>query len=164
MGERVIFVGLDVHKATIAVCVAEAGRDGEVRVIGEIPNEPSALDKLVARLGRGGRTLRFAHEAGPCGYGVYRHLRDRGHDCVVVAPSLIPRKPGERIKTDRRDATALARLHRAGELTPVWVPDPEHGSKHCFEQAGPGQGTGRHGGGAPQGAVNRPGFPGGSNS
>ena len=85
-----------------------------------------ALDKLAARLGRGGRTLRFAYEAGPCGYGVYRHLRDRGHDCMVVAPSLIPRKPGERIKTDRRDATALARLHRAGELTPVWVPDPEH--------------------------------------
>ncbi|MFC7736662.1 hypothetical protein ACFQX4_12570, partial [Roseomonas sp. GCM10028921] len=87
------------HEATIAVCVAEAGRDGEVRFIGVIPNEPSALDKLVARLGRGGRTLRFAYEAGPCGYGVYRHLRDCGHDCVVVAPSLIPRKPGERIKT-----------------------------------------------------------------
>jgi transposase len=77
-------------------------------------------------LAEAGRTLHFAYEAGPCGYGVYRHLRDRGHDCVVVAPSLIPRKPGERIKTDRRDATALARLHRAGELTPVWVPDPEH--------------------------------------
>ncbi|MBX6743603.1 MAG: IS110 family transposase [Acetobacteraceae bacterium] len=124
MGERITFVGLDVHKATITVCVAEAGRDGEVRFVGEIPNEGAALDKLAARLSQGGRTLRFAYEAGPCGYGVYRHLRDRGCDCVVVAPSLIPRKPGERIKTDRR--TALARLHRAGELTPVWVPDPEH--------------------------------------
>ena len=126
MGERTTFVGLDVHKATTAVCVAEAGRDGEVRFVGGIPDEPAALDKLAARLGRGGRTLRFAYEAGPCGYGACRHLRDRGHDCVVVAPSLIPREPGERIKTDRRDATALARLHRAGELTPVRVPDPEH--------------------------------------
>ncbi len=126
MGERITFVGLDVHKATIAVCVAEAGRDGEVRFVGEIPNDPAALDKLVARLGRGGRELRFAYEAGPCGYGVYRHLRSRGIECVVVAPSMIPRRPGDRIKTDRRDATTLARLHRAGELTPVWVPDPEH--------------------------------------
>lgn len=105
-----------------------------------------ALDKLLARLGRGGRTLRFVYEAGPCGYGVYRHLRDHGHDCVVVAPSLIPRKPGERIKTDRRDATALARLHRAGELTLVWVPDPEHeamrdlahsASFHAWEKTAP---------------------------
>ena len=126
MGERTTFVGLDVHKATIAVCVAEAGRDGGVRFVGEIANEPAALDKLVARLGRGGRELRFAYEAGPCGYGVYRHLRDRGVECVVVAPSKIPRRPGDRIKTDRRDTTALVRLHRAGELTPVWVPDPEH--------------------------------------
>jgi transposase len=126
VGEDITFVGLDVHKATIAVCLAEAGRDSEVRFVGAIPNEPAALDKLAARLSRGGRTLRFVYEAGPCGYGVYRHLRDRGVECVVVAPSLIPRRPGERIKTDRRDATALARLHRAGELTPVWVPDPEH--------------------------------------
>ena len=106
VGERITFVGLDVHKATIAVCVAQDGRDGEVRFVGEIPNEPAALDKLLACLGRGGRTLRFVYEAGPCGYGVYRHLRDRGHDCVVVAPSLIP--------------------HKLGELTPVWVPEPEH--------------------------------------
>ncbi len=125
------------HKATIAVCVAEAGRDGEVRFMGELPNDPAALDKLVFRLVRGGRTLRFAYEAGPCGYGVYRQLRDRGHDCVVVAPSLIPRKPGERIKTDRRDATALARLHRAGELTPVWVPEPEHEAMRDLVRARP---------------------------
>jgi transposase len=83
----------------------------------EISHKPATLDKLVARLGRGVRTLRFVYEAGLCGYGVYRHLHNRGHHCVVVAPSLIPRKPGERIKTDRRDATALARLNRAGELT-----------------------------------------------
>jgi hypothetical protein len=74
VGENITFVGLDVHKATVAVCVAEAGRDGEVRFVGEIPNEAAALDKLLARLGRGGRTLRFAYEAAPCGYGVYRHL------------------------------------------------------------------------------------------
>ena len=97
MGERITFVGLDVHKATIAVCLAEAGRDGEVRFVGEIPNEPAALDKLAARLGRGGRELSFVYEAGPCGYGVYRHLRDRGVECVVVAPSLIPRRPGDRV-------------------------------------------------------------------
>ena len=73
-----------------------------------------------------GRTLRFCYEAGPCGYGIQRQLTAAGHACVVVAPSLIPRKPGERIKTDRRDASNLARLHRAGELTSVWVPDPAH--------------------------------------
>jgi transposase len=121
VGESITFVGLDVHKATIAVCVAEGGRDGEVRFVGEIPHEPAALDKLVARLGRGGQTLRFAYEAGPCGYGVYRHLRDRGHDCVAVAPSLIPRKPGERIK----NGGGTRRRWPDGSM-PVWVPDPEH--------------------------------------
>jgi transposase len=141
--EHITFVGLDVHKATIAVCLAEGGRDGEVRFVGAIPNEPAALDKLAARLSRGGRTLRFVYEAGPCGYGVYRHLRDRGVECVVVAPSLIPRRPGERIKTDRRDATALARLHRAGELTPVWVPDPEHEAMRDLGPCGIWSGRGR---------------------
>jgi hypothetical protein len=159
VGQYISFVGLDVHKATITVCVAEAGRDGEVRFVGEIANQPAALDKLVARLGRGGRDLRFVYEAGPCGYGVYRHLRHRGHECIVTAPNLIPRKPGERIKTDRRDATTLARLHRAGELTPVWVPEPEHGPEHCSGQAGSGQDPGRHGGGATEGAAAADGLP-----
>ena len=80
----------------------------------------------VAESGRPGRPLAFCYEAGPCGYGVYRQLTSLGHRCDVVAPSLIPMKPGDRVKTDRRDATMLARLHRAGELTPVWVPDADH--------------------------------------
>jgi transposase len=126
VGEHITFVGLDVHASTIAVGVAEAGRDGEVRFVGEVANEAATLDKLISRLARGGRRLRVAYEAGPCGYGVHRHLTGKGIDCVVVAPSLIPRRPGGRVKTDRRDAVTLARLHRAGELTPVWVPDPEH--------------------------------------
>jgi transposase len=81
---------------------------------------------LAAKLSRGGHQLRFCYEAGPCGYDIQRQLSLAGHDCVVVAPSLIPSKPGDRIKTDRRDAISLPNLHRAGELTPVWVPDPAH--------------------------------------
>ena len=126
MGEPIIFVGLDVHKDTITVALAEEGQRGEVREYGQIANTPADLKKLVDKLGRTGRTLRFCYEAGPCGYGIQRQLTAAGHPCVVVAPSLIPRKPGERIKTDRRDACNLARLHRAGELTSVWVPDPAH--------------------------------------
>jgi transposase len=126
MGEVIIFVGLDVHKDTIAVALAEAGKRGEVREHGKIVNTPAALKKLTTKLADGGRELRFCYEAGPCGYGIQRQLSEAGHDCVVVAPSLIPRKPGDRIKTDRRDAIILAKLHRAGELTPVWIPDQAH--------------------------------------
>jgi transposase len=116
------FVGLDVHKETIAVSVAEAN-GGEVRYVGEIGNTPEALDKLVKQLRKGGAHLSFCYEAGPCGYGIHRQLTDLGWDCQVVAPSLIPKKTGDRVKTDRRDSLMLARLHRAGELTEVWVPD-----------------------------------------
>jgi transposase len=126
MGEPIIFVGLDVHKGTISVALAEEGRRGEVREYGRIANTPADLKKLLDKLGRTGHPLRFCYEAGPCGYGIQRQVTAAGHECVVVAPSLIPRKPGERIKTDRRDASNLARLHRAGELTAVWVPDPAH--------------------------------------
>lgn len=126
VGEDITFIGLDIHRSTIAVAVAAAGRDGEVRFVGEISNETAALDKLLTRLARGGRTLRVAYEAGPCGYGIHRFLAGKGIDCAVVAPTLIPRRLGDRVKTDRRDAVALARLHRAGERTPVWVPDAEH--------------------------------------
>jgi transposase len=119
-----IYVGLDVHKATIAAAVAR-GIQGEVTYYGEIENTPAAVRKLVKRLSPNGEVLSVCYEAGPCGYGLHRELTALGHDCAVVAPSLIPRKAGERLKTDRRDALMLARLHRAGELTPVWVPDQE---------------------------------------
>jgi transposase len=116
------YVGLDVHKETVAVSVAE-GNGGEVRYVGEIANTPEALDKLVRQLRKGDTRLSFCYEAGPCGYGIYRQLTDHGWDCKVVATSLIPKKPGDRVKTDRRDSMMLARLLRAGELTAVWVPD-----------------------------------------
>ena len=116
------YVGLDVHKETIAVSVAEAN-GGEVRYLGEIANTPEAVEKLVKQLRKGGADLSFCYEAGPCGYGIHRQLTDLGWECRVVAPSLIPKRAGDRVKTDRRDSLSLARLHRAGELTAVWVPD-----------------------------------------
>jgi transposase len=120
------YIGLDVHKETIAVAVAECGR-GEAQYLGEIANKAKAVEKLLARLSAkyGGERLLFVYEAGPCGYGLYRQILASGHECEVVAPSLIPRKAGERVKTDRRDALNLARLSRSGELTAVWVPGEE---------------------------------------
>lgn len=121
------YIGLDVHKDTIAVSVADGVLiHEEPRYLGEIPNTPKAVGLLADRLeGKSSGKFLFCYEAGPCGYVVYRRLIDLGHDCVVVAPSLIPRKPGERVKTDRRDSQKLASALRAGLLTPVWVPD-EH--------------------------------------
>jgi transposase len=124
--EHTRFVGMDVHKEKISIAVAESGRGGALEYIGEIDNDPGAIRKLCERLGRPGKPLAFCYEAGPCGYGVHRQLTSLGHRCDVVAPSLIPKKSGDRVKTNRRDATILARLHRAGELTSVWVPDAEH--------------------------------------
>ena len=118
------FVGLDDSKHSIDVAVAAEGREGEVRSYGTIPNAPEAAKKLVRRLGRP-KDLYFVYEAGPCGYGIYRDLLALGTNCMVAAPSKTPRRSGDRIKTDRRDAIKLARLHRAGELYPVWVPDEE---------------------------------------
>src|SRR3954469_5706991 len=126
MEKPITYVGLDVHKETIAAALAEAGKRSEVREYGTIANTPTALNALAGKLAKSGATLHFCYEAGPCGYGIQRQLSAAGHDCVVVAPSLIPRRPGERIKTDRRDAANLARLHRAGELTPVRVPAQAH--------------------------------------
>ena len=124
--DRSVCVGLDTHKAKIAVAVAEPGRAGEVRCQGEITNRPDAVRRLIERLGARHGRLRICYEAGPCGYGLHRQITALGHDCTVVAPSLVPRRPGDRVKTNRRDAVTLARLHRAGELTAVWVPDPTH--------------------------------------
>lgn len=121
-----VFVGLDVAKSRHAVAVAEAGRKGEVRYLGELNSDPVSVRRLVARLEKRHGKLQFCYEAGPTGYGLYRQLVAMGHDCTVVAPSLIPRKPGDRVKTNRRDAVQLARLLRAGELTAVWVPDAAH--------------------------------------
>ena len=121
MDEEIAFVGLDVHKDSIAVAIAEPN-GGEVRSIGTIPNDPESVTKLVRKLGPA-RRLRCCYEAGPCGYVLYRQLAELGAWCLVVAPSLIPIKPGDRVKTDRRDALKLARMLRSGDLSPVWVPD-----------------------------------------
>ena len=126
MADRITYVGLDVHKDSIVVAVAEGGLRGEVREYGRIANTSAALDRLLRKLGGDGMKLRFCYEAGPCGYGIHRRLSARGHECVVVASSLIPKRAGDRVKTDRRDAASLAKLHRAGELTAVWVPDCRH--------------------------------------
>jgi len=126
MNECITYIGLDVHKETIAVALAEGSERGAVCEHRQISNTPAALTRLATKLSQTGSVLRFCYEAGPCGYGIQRQLTAAGHDCVVVAPSLIPRKPGDRIKTDRRDAINLAKLHRAGALTAVWVPDPAH--------------------------------------
>jgi len=118
------FVGLDVHKETIAVAVAKAGRE-PAESLGMIANDPDAVVRLVHKLGPVDDAL-WCYEAGPCGYGLQRQLTGMGAVCTVVAPSLIPTKPGDRVKTDRRDAQKLARLLRSGDLTPVWVPDSDH--------------------------------------
>lgn len=123
---REAFVGIDAAKLRNAVAIADAGRDGEIRYIGEIDAAPCSMKRLIGKLATKYERLHFCYEAGPTGYGLHRLITELGHECTVVAPSLIPRKPSDRVKTNRRDATTLARLLRAGELTAVWVPDPVH--------------------------------------
>jgi transposase len=144
MEQPIRFIGLDVHKDTIVVAITAAGEAGKATAYGTIANTTAALQSLVTRLrqisptsagptaagpaatGVTSRPMRFCYEAGPCGYGIHRTLTALGEDCVVVAPSTIPRKSGERRKNDKRDAAALAQLHRGGLLTAIWVPDAAH--------------------------------------
>ncbi len=119
------FIGLDVHKKTITIAIADSGRQNKPRVYGATTNDLDAVDKFCRKMVSTASRLYFVYEAGPCGYGLYRHLTAKGFDCMVAAPSLIPKKSGDRVKTDRRDAAKLAQLHRAGELTAVYVPDPQ---------------------------------------
>lgn len=120
------FVAFDTAKLRNAVAIADAGRSGEVRFLGEIDNTAAATGKLVKKLAAKYDRVAYCYEAGPTGYGLYRQIMGLGHDCIVVAPSLIPKKAGDRVKTNRRDALDLAKQFRAGELTAVWVPDPHH--------------------------------------
>ena len=122
MAKRSMFVGMDVHKESIDISLAEEGREGEVRHYGGITGDLEALAKVVKALRAPTRRLRFVYEAGPCGFGIHRYLTAQGEECVVVNPSSMPKRSGDRIKTDRRDGDALARLHRAGELTAIYIP------------------------------------------
>jgi transposase len=122
MQQDIRYVGLDVHASTIAVAVADAGREG-AQALGTIPHQAEAVARLMRKLGPA-RTLRVCYEAGPCGYGLYWQLTALGIACAVVAPTLVPVRTGDRVKTDRRDAAKLAQCHRHGALTAVWVPSP----------------------------------------
>jgi transposase len=118
MAKRSMFVGMDVHKESIDISLAEEGRDGEVRHYGGIPGDLEALAKVLKVLRAPTRRLRFVYEAGPCGFGIYRYLTSQGEECVVVNPSSMPKRSGDRIKTDRRDGDALARRRAHGDLHP----------------------------------------------
>ena len=117
-----LYIGLDVHKDSIAVAYVAKDHDAEVIYLGTIGTRQADIDQLIRKMQSKAQHLVFVYEAGPCGYWLYRYLTKRGHGCWVVAPSLIPKKAGDRVKTDRRDAVQLARLMRSGDLTPVYIP------------------------------------------
>src|SRR5262245_12773439 len=119
------FVGLDVHKETIAVAYVGEEREAEVLPLGTIGTRQYDIDKLTCKLQGKGKTLHFVYESGPCGYWLYRYLTKKNLKCSVVAPSQIPKKAGDRVKTDRRDAVQLARVLRSGDLSPVYIPSVE---------------------------------------
>lgn len=120
------FIGLDVHQDTIVIAVADDGLGREVRYFGTVANRPEELHAALKKIAQDGAELRVCYESGPCGFIIYRFLAKIGVDCMVISPSSMPRRPGDRVKTDRRDAQTLARLLRAGELVAVWVPDEAH--------------------------------------
>jgi transposase len=124
--QSTIYVGIDVSKDKLAVAIASGGVRDEVLSLGTFENNPASVDRLLKKLSRRGLPVSVCYEAGPTGYGLYRQVRAFGFECCVIAPSLIPVRAGERVKTDRLDAIRLARLLRAGELTPIWVPDETH--------------------------------------
>ena len=119
------FIGMDVHKNSITIAIADQNSRGPARSYGTINNDLDALNKFCRKMVSTASHLRFVYEAGPCGYNIYRHLTRKGFDCMVAAPSMIPKKSGDQIKNHKRDAKMLARLHRAGELTTTYVPDCE---------------------------------------
>ena len=129
------FVAFDTSKLRNAVAIADGGRGDEVRFLGEFDNTPAATAKLVRKLASKYQRLTFCYEAGPTGYGLYRQVKSLGHECIVAAPSLIPQKAGDRVKTNRRDAMNLAKLLRSGDLTAVWVPDRHHESMRELTRA-----------------------------
>src|SRR5271170_4003391 len=120
------FVGLDIHKERISVAVAESGRSGAVEYLGEISNDAVAIDKLCERLARPGKPLAFSYEAGPCGYGVYRQLKSLGHRCDVVAPSLVPKRSGDRVRTNRRDEAMRDLIRLRGAVRQVVTRARQH--------------------------------------
>jgi transposase len=120
-----LYIGMDVHKDAIAVAYVTQDHGAEVTYLGTIGTRQCDIDQLIRKMQSRARDLVFVYEAGPCGYWLYRYLTKKGHDCWVVAPSLIPKKAGDRVKTDRRDAVQLARLARSGDLTVVYVPTVE---------------------------------------